>query len=322
MPEVRRLIPLVRPSLPRAAGSPGTSRQSAPTSGEFSITDALQPDGPLRGIAFTGHVDREDPKVRPTLAFTTRDTEVTAVIGLGDVEEGSTVVVTWYRVRDGGTRGALLARDRRRAWGGQAFSQAVAPTGLAPGIYDTEATMDGQSPTRRSWCERRGSQTGATAQAASGDEDWNVPMRVIAGGAMDPNLLPQQDPRRTRAGRQHQRGHDPIAGRQGARALGGPCTTGTLTATVSGPPTTIASSDTSRGTEPTSTGKTDVCSLAGGSDLPGTVVHFEATGSANGSEDYTLPDHGEALLAEARRHTGGREQVEAGDGSTSSRSRW
>lgn len=76
---VRRLLPLVL-ILASACdgGSPDPtdpSDQSTPASNAFTVTDALQPDGPLLGVAFTDPVDRENPVVRPTLAFTTQDTE-------------------------------------------------------------------------------------------------------------------------------------------------------------------------------------------------------------------------------------------------------
>jgi hypothetical protein len=42
-------------------------------SAAFSVVGARQPDGPLRGVAFTGHIDRENPTIHPTLAFTAKD---------------------------------------------------------------------------------------------------------------------------------------------------------------------------------------------------------------------------------------------------------
>ena len=299
----RRLVPLV--VILASACSRGESPDPSHESNEgnqgstaFSLTDALQADGPLRGVAFTGHIDREDPKVRPTLAFTTQDTEVTAVIGLGNVDEGSTLVVTWYRVAGLDEREALFSHEIAVGPGGLAFSQAIAPNGLAPGVYDTAATMDGHV-THTPWMVREagGSETtSATAQLASEDEADGVPgsgdgwyndefgppppgisNETCTFDSIDPSMIPERD--------------------VGASAWWlGPCTTGMLTATVSGPPMTIASSD-AEGRVTGLTGQIDVCLLSGGSDLPGTVVHFEATGSASSSVDFTLPDHGESLAA-------------------------
>ncbi len=300
-----------------SGGSPDPSGESDGVSNAFSVTDALQPDGPLRGIAFTGHVNRESPKVRPTLTFTTQDAEVTAVIGLADLDEGSTVVVSWYRVAGLEEREALFTHEIAVGpGGGQAFSQAVAPTGLAPGIYDTEATMDGYV-VHTPWVVREavGSETGATAQAASGDEDWNVPDAGDSwwdefGGEPPPLEEGQAD---TCTFDIIYPGTVPLQDVKARAVWVGPCTTGTLTATVSGPPTTLASSDDLEALHNHLYGQVDVCSLAGGTDMPGTVVHFEATGSANGSEDFTLPDLGEVLLADLEGIPEAGSHVEPGD---------
>ncbi len=314
-----RLLPLVLIFASACSGGdPGPSDQSTEpvqSSTAFSLDDALQPDGPLRGIAFTGHVDREDPKVRPTLSFTTEDTEVTAVIGLGDVDEGSTVVVTWYRVAGLEEREELFSHEITVGQGGRAFSQGVAPNGLAPGIYDTEATMDGHV-VHAPWVvqEAGGSVTGATAQTATGAETgdtlgsgdiWSndgtglppppgISNDTCTVDGISGSLVPAED--------------------VGAEAWWlGPCATGTLTATVSGPPTTLASSDSLEGPVAGLNGNTNLCSLSGGSDMPGIVVHLEATGSASGSGDFTLPDHGESLLAGLEGSPEAGSEVEPGD---------
>jgi hypothetical protein len=79
----------------------------------------------------------------------------------------------------------------------------------------------------------------------------------------------------------------------------GTCSSMKLEAAVSGAPTTVASVS-SPGPLPHLYGGTDVCELPGGSDLPGTVVNWTATGSegASGSDTFTLPDLGGSLAAE------------------------
>lgn len=296
-------------------GAPDATGASDPGVAGFSETDTLQPDGPLRGVAFTGHVDREDPKIRPTFAFTTKDTEVTAVIGLGDVGEGSTLVVTWYRVAGSDQREELFSQEIAVGPGGRAFSQAVAPNGLAPGIYDTGARLDGHAVhTPLVVREAGGSETGATAQAASGDEDWDVPESGDSWWDDGSEQPPQQGTSiDTCTFNSINGGMTPIVDVQASAWLLGPCTTGTLTATVSGAPTTIASSDSLKGPISSLYGATWVCGLSGGTDMPGTVVHFEVTGSASGSADYTLPDYGKTLTAalEGKPESGGK--VEPGD---------
>lgn len=71
--------------------------EGSPGSG-FRAGDALQADGPLRVIGFTGHVNEAKTVVEPTLSFSTNDLEATAVVDLGDLPERSTLTVTWYRV--------------------------------------------------------------------------------------------------------------------------------------------------------------------------------------------------------------------------------
>jgi hypothetical protein len=302
---VRTLFPVIL--IVASACSGGSSDPSSESdksdkvSSAFNVTDALQADGPLLGVAFTGHVDPENPTVRPTLGFTTKDTEVTAVIGIGDVEEGSTLVVTWYRIAGPDEREALFSHEIIVGPGDRAFSQAVAPTGLAPGIYDTEATMDGHV-THTPWVVREagGSQTGATAQAASAKGAGDVPE---SGDSYDEINWPQPPGvSKTTCTVDGIYGEMVFPSRnvRGSATWLGPCTTGTLTATVSGPPTTLASSDSLQEQDlgvVNMDGEADVCSLAGGSDLPGTVVHLEATGSASGSEDFTLPDLSGLLVA-------------------------
>ena len=300
---VNRLLPLLLIVVSACSGgSPFPIDEGAPASDAFSVSHALEPDGPLLGIAFTGHVDRKNLKVRPALAFTTQDTEVTAVIGIGDVEESSTLVVTWYRVSGLKERETLFAHELIVGPGAQAFSQAVAPAGLAPGIYDTEATMDGHV-THTPWIVREagGAETGATAQAASEEGAGDAP-RSGDGWSSDGTEFPQP-PGISEGTCTVSIDAGMVKPSRSVMASAwwlGPCTTGTLTATVSGPPTTLASSDSLHESDKSDSavgtdGQADVCSLSGGSDLPGTVVHLEATGSASGFKDFTLPDFGETL---------------------------
>lgn len=294
--------------------SPNTVDRTNSASSGFSVTNALQPDGPLRGIAFTRDVDRKDPNVRPTLRFTTDDTEVTAVIGVGDVAKGSTVTVSWYRVEGLEKRHALFTHRIAVESGGVAFSQAVAPKGLAPGIYDAAATMDGHV-THTPFVVQRASAwpTAATAQASTGDEDWNVPDAGDSGWSDGSEAPPQGNPPGPCIFGIIYPGTVPMRDVRARAVWVGGCSTGTLTATVSGPPPTLASTDDLERSHNALNGQTDVCALSGGSDLPGTVVHFEATGSANGSEDYALPDSGKVLLADLEGLPEAGSKVDAGN---------
>jgi hypothetical protein len=279
---------------------PNTVAGTSNASGGFSVTDALQPDGPLRGVVFTSHVDRKNPKVHPALAFTTKDTEVTAVIGLGDVAKGPTVTVTWYRVEGLAQRHELFAHEIAVKPGGLAFSQAVAPNGLAPGIYDTVATMDGHvTHTPFVVNEAAASQMGMTGQGATDEAPPETPVSGDSGWSGPEGDLPQPPGISMDMCRLDLSGsiRAPVPNVDATAAWIGPCSAGTLTATVSGPPQTLASSESLDVPVGLLHGSINVCRLAGGSDLPGTVVHLAATGSASGSKDITAPDFGESLVA-------------------------
>jgi hypothetical protein len=70
-------------------------------------------------------------------------------------------------------------------------------------------------------------------------------------------------------------------------------------------------------------GEVDLCELPGGSDLPGVVVRWTATGSdgASASGDLTVPDLGDTLMAEVA-SVPDPGHVEPGRGSRSAGWRW
>ena len=304
------------PNCSSGASPPSGDSSDADEENEGLAVDALQSDGPLRGVSFAGQVEREAPVPQPTLSFTTNDTEVTAVIGLGAIEGNSTLVVTWYRSGGFDEREMLFSHQIAVGAGGLAFSQAVAPAGLAPGIYDTEATLDGHV-VHTPWIVRdeTGSRTRAKSREDSAQEVWETPSAGDSwwdefGGDPPPPSDSSSDTCTVDA---IYPGTVPLRDVKVHTFWLGPCTTGTITATVSGTPTTVASSDSLNGRFDHAYGQFDVCALSGGSDMPGTVVHFEVQGSAIGTEDFALPDYGELLLAdlESLPEAGGR--VERGD---------
>jgi hypothetical protein len=60
-------------------------------------------------------------------------------------------------------------------------------------------------------------------------------------------------------------------------------------------------------------GRAGLCLLPGGSDLPGTVVRIEATGSATARQNYVVEDHGEGLIAGVESIPGEGAKVAPGD---------
>lgn len=248
--------------------------------------------------------------VGPRLAFTTRDKQATAVIRLGkDAPEG-TLTVAWYRLAGAGRREHLFSHRIRVGPGALAFSQGVAKGGLAPGLYETVASLD-ERQVRTPWIvRRRGS--AQMVSAPSGDSapsvlissrpqqaatpSWDLPSAGETG-VWDENgwPLPDGGPRDTCEVASLDPGWSPLTDLNVSAFWLGPCSTLTLSAAVTGTPIPLATEG------PPLTGplfgQADLCGLPGGSDLPGTVIRIEATGSATARQNYVLEDHGESLMA-------------------------
>lgn len=293
-----------------ACSSAGSTAPDA-TSGSADAVANADEDAPFRlrggallGVMLTG--DPPDAAGRPRLVFTTDDTEVAAVIGLAEgVQEGSTLAVTWSSMSGIDEREVLFTHDIPVGPGGEAVSIGVAETGLAPGRYEVAAAL-GEDSVRLPWrveLAREAAPAGAEGSAAAageGVEDWELPS---PGGSSwyepTPTASPPPPGPCEIAGLHP--GFDPMRTVDASATWIGTCSTMKLEAAVSGAPTTIASLDPiPTGSVARIRGAVDLCELPGGSDLPGTVVRWTATGSdgASASADLTVPDLGETLMAE------------------------
>ena len=290
-------------------------------------TPILEPDGPLHGVMMTGALPAEGPVTDWRLGFTTADREAVAVVGVGDdAAEGGEVVVAWYSLTGPGTRELLFSQRVEVRPGVPVFSQGVAEPGLAPGTYEVAATL-GDRQVRAPWVVRVGDEpardtdvSGVVAPSVQGStlEDWEIPTPGEQGwyepqGPSEPSepgpcTLDANDVRG---------GMTPMTDVSVSAFFLGECSARTLTAAVAGTPVVLASSAETDGPLSSLHGAADVCTdLAGGSDLPGTVVHLAATGSdgAAATSDYILPDFGEigpVVGIETQPPAGTR--VEAGD---------
>lgn len=288
----------------------------------FDATDVLQSDGPLRGVALTGYEDRSNPAFRPALTFTSDDVEATAVVALGEVPAGATLDVTWYRVAGDGERDFLFSHEIAVESGGAAFSQGVAAGGLAPGMYETVATM-GDRLVHTPWVVREAKAAassndglaGAASQAASTEGESTSTPAAGKSGYQPFWDLPFEPgpPPDTCTVDSIDAGMRPMTDIKASAWFLGPCSTGTLTAAVTGSPVALASSDNLEVPVGKLYGQTDVCGMSGGSDLPGTDVHFEVTGSASATEVFVLPDFGESLTAGLEGTPAAGTKVQAGD---------
>lgn len=292
-----------------ACSGGGTGSQPSDPSADES-TPMLQPDGPLRGLALVAEANRDGTFTEPQLTFTTNDTEATAVVGLGtDVQEDATLTVGWYRLAGLDGREPLFTHEIPVGPGGHAFSQGVAGAGLAPGLYQTVATL-GDRQVRTPWVVRAADPEVAAApgspayalmstgtQTQSTLEDWEIPGPGESGWSTPEAPPAEPSPPGPCEIDNIFAGSEPMRDVSASVYWLGTCSAITLTATVSGPPQTLVSREIAEGDLSFLRGDADVCELPGGSDLPGTAVRFGVEGSdgARGSETYTLEDLGQTL---------------------------
>ena len=284
-----------------------------PTGGSAAGTGELapvsQPDGPLRGLVLTtADIAEDGSSTPPRLAFTTGDTQVTALVGLGgEVPEGSGLTVSWYRRTGFDGRELLFAQDITIGPGGSAFSEGLAPGGLAPGVYETVATL-AEREVATPWVVRiaepeaggaAASGEISAAAASTGDEDWNVPEPGDSGwNEPQPEASPPP-PGPCRILGVHP-DFEPFLDAEAKVLWDGTCSTMSLAATVAGSPQTLATrTDIDPAGAHLLNAAAEVCSLPGGSDLPGTVVAWTATGSDGQTSEatFSLPDFGPTLQA-------------------------
>lgn len=295
----------------------------------------LQPDGPLRGLGLVAEASDDGSFSDPQLSFTTDDTLATAIVGLGDdVPEDATLTVAWYRLVGVDGREHLFSHEIPIGPGGHAFSQGMAEGGLAPGLYETVATL-GDRQVRTPWVVRLASESDGALSSVSGGafallsfgsvaqqeeepfEPWNVPDSGDSGW-YDPETTPASPPPPGPCEvDQIFPGFNPLTTVDASVSWVGRCSRMTLAAAVSGPPQEIASREISQGSLPFLNGQAEVCELPGGSDLPGTVVRWSATGSEGamgsmGSNSLTLPDFGGTLEAKVQAADGTPSRVDPG----------
>jgi hypothetical protein len=285
-----------------SAGSPGEEAASGSPDGTATMDEDAPfrlSDGALLGAMLTTD-PVEDASARPGLVFTTDDTEVAAIVSLGEeVEEGSTVSFTWSSLSGIDEREALFTHDVQVGPGGEAVSVGVAEDGLAPGRYEVAVELGEASVLLPFRVEVAGGGS-ATASSAEAMEDWEVPSPGESSWYEPTPTAPPPPPGPCEiAGLTTS--FDPMRTAEASATWIGECSTMALEAAVSGPPTAIASLATiPAGTPAWIHGAIDLCELPGGSDLPGAVVRWTATGSegARASATYTVPDLGDTLMAE------------------------
>lgn len=300
------------PEEPADAETGQAASAADPSSG---LVDPFIPDGSVRGVVL-GDKAGEHVIEGQRLAFTTDDTSATAFVFLGpDVAEAATVTVTWY-AGFGDDRRELFAHEIAAEPGTVAYSEGVAEGGLEPGLYEIEAALDGHR-VRTPWVVQSPDSTGGAGGTAATStlEDWEIPTPGDSGTAdWDTPAPPTPAPPRTTCEADAIiAGVDPMRDVTASGWALGPCEELTLSATVSGAPQVIGSNDSPGHTISSVFGAADVCELPGGSDLPGTVVRLEMSGSATATETYTLPDLSSVLIAGLQTTPAEGSRVEPGD---------
>lgn len=331
------MIFLLSVAVSACAGGGGSGAPADTPRGDDESAAILEADGPLGGVLLTAAPAgnrRSGPA--PRLTFTTADTELYAVTALGnEVDEGSTLSVAWYRLEGDGTR-ALLFRHELPvdAAGGRAVSQGVAKGGLAPGMYETVATL-GEHEVRTPWFVRIAApaggsgSTGTEAQASASsspsedvdwgaetyDDDWSTPEGGYADWGVDDGLLdvPSEPPGPCTI--VELRPFAFLVTLTAELEWEGTCSEVSLAAAVTGSPRVFASI--SDPPNPGGTLEMDewYCDIPGGSDFPGTVVRVAGTAidGAPVTVPFTLPDRSEEFGVEYESVPAVGARVEPGD---------
>lgn len=265
----------------------------------------LRPAGPLGALALVGATSSAEA-MEPQLLFDSTETEVNAILALGqDVERGATLEIAWYR-RTGDTATDHLFSHRIEVGPlGRARSQAIAPSGILPGTYEAVATV-GDWQVRTLWVARQGGITrmlSAASQAASalepGRSDFDPRFGSLWEGGWEdvpPRPPPAADGARACTIDKVKAGT--VSGVEVHGAWSGNCSSLSYAGAFTGEPRTFATLTEDR--ERTSATITaDYCQLPGGSDLPGAAVTVAVTdsGGATGTASATLRDLGEIIIA-------------------------
>ncbi|HEX4980468.1 MAG TPA: hypothetical protein VFV63_02175 [Ilumatobacteraceae bacterium] len=325
LPALLAVLVVVSCSGGESGGTDAAPSSAAPSStAGAESTSPLQPDWPLGGIWLASGLDPDGAIVDPRLAFTTDDVAVAAVVALGaDVPDGATLVVEWFAV-DLDERESLFTHEIPVGPGGLAVSRGAAPGGLAPGFYEIVATL-GDHRTTTPWVVREAQPDGSTVTGlrsaphapsapapapleppSDDDYDWTGERGTPLGpepppGPCEPSLLIGQ--------------FTPLTSVYGSVSWLGTCTTLEIAASVAGPPATLRSSDVSDfEVRSDSTPSVPVCDLPGGSDMPGTVVRFEATLDDGQviTDDVVLNDMGPGVVGDVRSQPPANSPVEPG----------
>lgn len=303
---MRFRIAAVLIALAASACTGGNGPTDTPTV-EAKPYEKFLPDGPVHGVVLTDALEEGGP-LEPKSTFAPQDPSVTAVVPLGAVGDDATLTIEWRRMgADIDESEVLFAHEIEVENFQSAYSVGVSEGQLAPGVYEVVASLDthessalwrvADEPASTETTSSDGappvagdSGVVAASAAAAGDDCSNLEVRPSG------QILWLVDYRVS-------------ANNSGLARV--ECPAVILSATVVGPPVVVAE------VPPTFGGLLDPCRLPGGSDMPGTTVHFsarytddpaEAAGAQHLLED---PEQSPVLVLQSIPSSGSR--VEPGD---------
>ncbi|HUG75110.1 MAG TPA: hypothetical protein VMM81_05495 [Acidimicrobiia bacterium] len=101
------------------------------------------PNAVLRGMVISPAIDRRGMPIAPAVTFAATDPLVTALVAVGEVPEGSTLTVEWFRLDGFGGPQHLFSHEITVAASQRAFSVGLSQGMLAAGWYEVVASLGG-----------------------------------------------------------------------------------------------------------------------------------------------------------------------------------
>jgi hypothetical protein len=99
-------------------------------------------DGPLAGIVMAKDINESGLPVEPGLEYLSSEPQVTAIVPLGEGADGRTLTIAWYRAVGLDERERLFEHEIQARSFANAYSVSVSQGSLQPGLYEVVATLD------------------------------------------------------------------------------------------------------------------------------------------------------------------------------------
>jgi len=169
---------------PERRGSPTVPGSRTVPAPEWPPFEA---EGPLAGIVMAADIDASGRAVEPALTFEPGAPQVTAIVGLEEVDVGQTLVIVWNRVLGLEQRERLFEHRIPVESFASAFSVGLSPGELAEGSYEVVATL-GEHEVWTPWSVTTGAIPSVATRAKTGPGAMELVAHVAqgAGGEAGP----------------------------------------------------------------------------------------------------------------------------------------